>query len=171
MDIPIKTPPQPAASPAPQPAAAIPIPKSGKAEHAAIHAALEEAMRAPGAVGAAARQLAEVLKPHWQREEEIALPPLFLLAHLGRGDILPAATLTNALAMSDALKRELPRMLEEHAEIRTALVKLHAAAMDAQDTKQEGLAEMLARHAQSEEEVLYPAAILVAEIIRARHQG
>lgn len=171
MDIPIKTPPQPAASAAPPPAATIPVPKSVRAEHVAIRTALAEAVRAPGPVGAAATQLAAVLEPHMLREEEVALPPLSLLSGLMAGTILPAIMLTDAQALCVAFKRELPRMLEQHAEIRTALVKLHAASMDAGDGDHQALAERLARHIQMEEEVLYPGALLVGEIIRARHQG
>jgi iron-sulfur cluster repair protein YtfE (RIC family) len=171
MDIPIKTPPQPAASAAPAAPAAIPVPKSVKAEHVAIRAALHEAERAPGAVGAAAKQLAEVLEPHMLREEEVALPPLSLLSGLMAGSILPATMLTDVQAMCAEFKRALPRMLEQHAEIRAALVKLHAASMDAGDGGHQELAERLARHIQIEEEVLYPGALAVGEIIRARHQG
>ena len=61
-------------------------------------------------------------------------------------------------------------MLEEHTHIRAAVEKLHAAARAEQAVRQEQLAEQLALHAQTEEEVLYPAAILVADILRARMQ-
>ena len=67
----------------------IPIPQSVQAEHAAIHSTLVEATQAPGRVGTAAKELAEVLHPHFVREEQIALPPLGLLAPLATGDPLP----------------------------------------------------------------------------------
>jgi hypothetical protein len=74
------------------------IPQSLQTEHEEIHEALTNATRAPGRVGAAAKELAAVLHPHFEPENQIALPP----------------------------------------------------------------------HARTEEEVLYPAAILVGDIIRAR---
>lgn len=146
------------------------IPKSIQAEHEAIHSALVEATKAPGAVGAAAKELAEVLHPHFVREEQIALPPLGLLAPLATGAQVPKATVSEALAMTDTLKAELPRMLEDHKRIRAAVEKLHATAVSAKAAKYVELAEELAAHAQSEEEVFYPAAVLVGDIIRARSQ-
>jgi hypothetical protein len=149
----------------------IQIPKSVQAEHEAIHAALVEATQAPGRVGTAAKDLAEVLHPHFVREEQIALPPLGLLAPLATGDHLSETVLSEVLAMTDALKSELPRMLEEHKKIRAAVDKLRLAARAEQATKYEQLAEQLALHAQTEEEVLYPAAVVVGDIIRARLQS
>jgi len=70
--------------------------------------------------------------------------------------------------MTDALRKELPRMLEEHKRIRGATEKLRAAAREAKALAQEQFAEDLAQHARTEEEVLYPAAILVGDIIRGR---
>ena len=105
---------------------AITIPQSVRTEHTAIHAALEEAQNAPGRIGAAARRLAQVLHPHFVREEQIALPPLALLAPLASGS-LPAGA-RDILPLTDALERELPRMLDEHVRIRAALDELRRAA-------------------------------------------
>ena len=70
--------------------------------------------------------------------------------------------------MTDALRKELPRMLEEHKRIRAATAKLRTAAREEKAPVHEQFAETLAAHAQTEEEILYPAAILVGDIIRAR---
>lgn len=144
------------------------IPKSVKAEHDEIHAMLVEATNASGRVGVAARELAKVLHPHFVREEQIALPPLGLLAPLVAGKRLPEEVASQALTMTDALRSELTQMLEEHKTIRAAVENLRLAARAEHATKYERLAEQLALHAQTEEEVLYPAAIIVGEIIRAR---
>lgn len=147
------------------------IPASLRVEHAAIHATLVEATQAPGRVGEAARALAAVLHPHFVREEEIALPPLGLLAPLVAGDTVPADVLSRALAQSDSLKAELPRMLEEHGAVRIAVTKLHEAALAEKSDRYVRLAEELAGHALAEEELFYPAAVLVGEIIRGRGQA
>jgi hypothetical protein len=144
----------------------ITIPGSVEAEHRAIHSALEAATGAPGRVGAAARELAEVLHPHFVREEEIALPPLGLLAPLAAGE-RPAETAT-ALAMTDSLRRELPGMLEEHGRIRAAVEALRAAAEAERNASAVQLADHPALPARTEEAVFYPAAILVGYLIRAR---
>lgn len=85
--------------------APIQIPRSLQVEHRAIHEALETALKAPGRTGVAAREVAAVLGPHFKREDEIALPPLGLLAPLARGE--RPAGMSEALAMSDALRKEL----------------------------------------------------------------
>ncbi len=145
---------------------ALAIPPSLEHEHREIHELLTEATRAPGRVGAAARQLAAVLGPHFARENEIALPPLGLLAPLAAGQT--PAGLQDALALTDALRKELPRMLEEHTRIREATETLRIAAREQKMSVHERFAETLAAHARTEEEILYPAAILVGDVIRAR---
>ena len=119
----------------------IPIPQSLQVEHRAIHEALEAAIKAPGRTGAAAREVAAVLGPHFKREDEIALPPLGLLAPLARGE--RPAGMSEALAMSDALRKELPRMLAEHKQIRAATEKLRDAAREEKATVHEQFAEEL----------------------------
>ena len=65
-----------------------------------------------GPLGTAAQALAKVLDPHFVREEQIALPPLGLLAPLVRGD--DAKPMRSILPLTDSLRLELPRMLEEY---------------------------------------------------------
>ena len=60
------------------------IPEAIRAEHAEIHEELVAATKMQGQVGEAARKLAALLAPHFLREEQIALPPLALLAPLAR---------------------------------------------------------------------------------------
>jgi hypothetical protein len=140
------------------------VPASIEAEHREIQAALEAATREPGRVGAAARALAQVLHPHFVREEQIALPPLSLLAPLARGERTPG--MRAVLPMTDSLRAELPRMLQEHVAIHAATVKLGEVARAAGNASVAHLAEKLAVHAKSEEEVFYPAAILVGDLVR-----
>jgi len=142
------------------------VPESMRVEHAEIHDALVRATKAPGRVGAAARELAAILHPHFVREEEIALPPLVLLAPLARGEVTPE--MREVLPLTDALRHELPRMLEEHAAIRAATSRLGEVARAEGNAEVVLLTENLARHAQSEEELFYPAAVLIGDLVRAR---
>jgi hypothetical protein len=130
-----------------------------RAEHEALHARLVEATRAPGAVGVAAREVARLLHSHFVREEAFALPPLALLAELARGGA--TAEMAQVLPMTRRLEVELPAMLDEHAQIVAALQALRAAALEAGQPAHAAFADALVEHAQTEEEVLYPAAILV----------
>lgn len=142
------------------------IPESMRIEHAEIHAELERATKLPGKVGDAARELAKILHPHFEREEQIALPPLALLAPLARGELTPE--MREVLPMTDSLRAELPRMLEEHKAIRAATLRLGDAARAAGNHEVAELATKLGLHAQSEEEMFYPAAVLVGDLVRAR---
>jgi len=144
------------------------IPESMRVEHAEIHDALVRATKAPGRVGTAARELAAILHPHFVREEEIALPPLGLLAPLARGETTPE--MREVLPLTDALRHELPRMLEEHSAIRVATRRLGEVARAEGNDDVVHLAENLARHAQAEEELFYPAAVLIGDLVRARSQ-
>jgi hypothetical protein len=144
----------------------IQIPESMRAEHKEIHEALVRATKLDGKVGVAARELAAVLHPHFQREEEIALPPLGLLAPLARGESTP--DMRDVLRMTDALRAELPRMLEAHKAISAATVRLRDVARSERNPEVERLADQLLLHARGEEELFYPAAILVGDVVRAR---
>ena len=146
--------------------AAMRIPESLRLEHEEIHAELVRATQAPGRVGAAARDLAAVLHPHFEREEQIALPPLGLLAPLARGEFTP--DMRAVLPMTDSLRAELPRMLQEHQAIRAATLRLGEVARAEGHTATAQLAAALALHAQSEEELFYPAAVLVGDLVRIR---
>ncbi len=147
---------------------ALAIPDPLKAEHQELHAELAAATKAPGAVGEAARAVAKVLHPHFLKEEEFALPPLGALVDLARGaEIADAGPV---VAMTDRLGRELPAMLAEHKTIVAALEGLAAAAKAANDRSRLALAEKIILHARAEEEVMYPAAILVGEVLKQRRR-
>ena len=146
--------------------AALAIPPAMKAEHDAIHQRLVRATAAPGRTGEAARALAKVLHPHFVREEQIALPPLGLLAPLARGEF--TQVMTAALPMTDSLRAELPRMLDEHKAIHAATARLAEAARVESNAEAEDLAMTLADHAEAEEQLFYPAAVLVGEVVRSR---
>jgi hypothetical protein len=150
--------------------AATEIPNSIAAEHEEIQEALVRATLVPGRVGEAARAVAALLDPHFAREEQIALPPLGLLRAISDGE--PTAGMAAMLPVTDSLAAELPRMLEEHEAIRAAVDRLGAAARSAGRRDEARLAEQLRSHALTEEEVLYPAAVLVGKYLKAAlHHG
>jgi hypothetical protein len=144
--------------------ARIRIPESMRLEHEEIHEELVRATKLEGRVGDAARELARVLHPHFVREEEIALPPLGLLEPLSKAPPTPA--MRDVLQMTDALRAELPKMLEEHEVIGRAARRLEAVAREERSAGVERLAQKLQLHARSEEELFYPAALVVGDVVR-----
>jgi hypothetical protein len=142
------------------------IPKALAAEHENLHAELVRLTLRRGKVGEAARAVATLLHPHFVKEEEFALPPLGLLTEVTEGRVRPE--MRDVHSMTDKLRAELPRMLEEHKLVLGALRRLAAAARQEKKPEAARFAEALKLHAQSEEQILYPAALLVGECIRAR---
>jgi hypothetical protein len=142
------------------------IPQSLKAEHEELHAELAKATKAGGATGGTAQLVAKVLHPHFLKEEEYALPPLGLLPVLAGGKTSP--DLKAAVNMTDHLKADLDHMHLEHKEIVEALKKLTEAARKEGKGEFVHFAEKLTLHAQTEEEVLYPASILVGEYLKLK---
>ena len=72
------------------------------------------------------------------------------------------------LPMTDSPRAELPRILEEHAAIRAAAERRLEVARAESEARVTRLAGTLALHARREEDVLYPATVLVGDLVRAR---
>jgi Hemerythrin HHE cation binding domain len=140
------------------------IPLPLQQEHEQLHAELRQATRAEGEVGEAARHLAQLMHPHFVKEDEMALPPLGLLRQLAAGRFDPA--MGDVLDLTDRLRAELPAMLEEHQSIVAALARLEDAARRAGRDDVVEFAQALKLHAATEEQVMYPAALLVGELVR-----
>lgn len=142
------------------------IPPPLKVEHKELHADLVRATKAGGKTAAAANAVARVLHAHFVKEEEFALPPIGLLSLLARGKV--DKEMHSVLAMTDRLKAELPDMLEEHKVVVAALKKLITAAKREKKPEHAHFARKLMLHAKTEEDVLYPAAILIGEYLKLR---
>ncbi len=142
------------------------IPEPLTHEHEELHARLAEATKLKGPLGEAARAVARVLHDHFVREEQIAMPPLSLLPALAEGRV--SAEMAEVSAMTDALKAELPRMLEEHERIKAALADLRAVAERSERPDLARFADALILHARTEEEILYPAALVLADYLRLK---
>ncbi len=142
------------------------IPRSLELEHEELHSELTKAIKVGGYVGEAAKAVANVLHPHFVKEEEYALPPLGLLELLAEGQITPE--MEAVLSMTDRLKTDLSEMVEEHKAIVSALKGLSFAAKKQNKPEYSRFAEKLALHAQTEEQVLYPTAILIGEYVKMK---
>jgi hypothetical protein len=138
------------------------IPSTLVAEHHDLHARLVATTRLPGATGAAAREVARKLHPHFVKEERYALPPLGALLPLAQGRL---ADLAEVLPLSRELEAELDTMLAEHREIVAVVGDMRVAAVREGHADAAALADALAAHVASEEQVMYPAAILVGRYL------
>jgi hemerythrin-like domain-containing protein len=143
------------------------IPQPLELEHEELHQQLVNAIKEGGKVGEAAKAVVDVLHPHFEKEEEYALPPLGLLSSLVERDKI-TQEMKSVLIMTDRLKADLPQMREEHKRIVAALDNLINVAKKEDKTQFVQFAEKLKLHAKTEEQVLYPTAILIGEYLKIR---
>jgi hemerythrin-like domain-containing protein len=143
------------------------IPESSELEHKELHRQLVKAIEEGGKVGEAAKAVADVLHPHFEKEEEYALPPLGLLSSLSNEDKI-SSEMKGVITMTERLKADLPHMIEEHKSIVIALDNLIEVAKKENKMEFVQFAEKLKLHAKTEEEVLYPTAILIGEYLKLK---
>ncbi len=96
------------------------------------------------------------------------MPALGLLPELAQGQV--TAQMSAVLPITEELRRNLPEMLAEHRKIQATLVRLEAAAKAEDKPAAERFAQQLMHHALTEEQVTYPAALLVGEYLKLRLQ-
>lgn len=151
---------QPVASPEFQ------IPKVMEMEHEELHAELARLTQVGGRTGEAAKSVAAVLEGHFANENSYALPPLGLLVSLSEEKF--DCRMTKVLTMTDKLRGSMPTMLAEHEEIKAALARLSDAAKAENKPEAIRFAEALTVHAEGEEEITYPTALLVGLYVQGK---
>jgi hypothetical protein len=135
-------------------------------EHKHLLEQLEAAIQSGGSTGSAAKMVQDVLLPHFRAEEAYALPPLGLLDPLARGQSLSANQVRQAIHMADQLRRNYSQMIHEHQEIHKALEALASTARAEHKQDAVAFAEQLMLHANNEEQVLYPATLLIGKYLQ-----
>ncbi len=144
------------------------VPESLVLEHQEMHDALARASREPGLIGDAAKRLLRIMKPHIDKEETFALPPLGMLQQLVRGIHSPEDEA--AVIMAWRLREDLDNMVAEHRVIGAALEELLAAAKAELRVEYAELASKILHHIRMEEQVLYPATILAGDYLRGKRR-
>jgi hypothetical protein len=142
------------------------IPSPVRTEHQELHRTLEAITNLLGKTGEAAKTVARLLHPHFVKEEEFALPNLGLLPLLATDKV--SSDMRAAVTFSDILKKNLPEMLKEHQQIAGALQILNQAATEENHPEVVNFTEKLMLHARTEEDILYPAAILIGEYLKMK---
>lgn len=141
-------------------------PESLKIEHQEFREQLQAAAAAGGRTGEAAKGVLEVLQPHIVMEQELAMPPLTVLRQIAYDKV--TAEMVPMLSKAQTLKEQIPRMLKDHKLIVGALRTLMQAATEEKHHGFAGFAQKLILHAQVEEEIFYPAAVLVGEYLKLK---
>jgi len=141
------------------------MPDSLRVEHEELRADLEQAIRIGGRIGEAAKALQSLLQPHFRREDDNVFLGLGLLQSVAQGKVTPG--MHELIVKAEQLKNELPEMLAEHEQIREALERLGQEATREGRPQVAYFAAKLLHHARLEEEVLYPAAIVLGEYLKS----
>lgn len=139
------------------------IPQSIQVEHENLKADFKNVIASGGKVAQKAEILADVLYPHFTKEEETMLPQLGLLLILagGKWDIESEDILLTA----DRLQAEFQELKKEHEKILKALEGLKSAAKEENNFYAEKFVYDLSLHAQIEEQVLYPAVVVIGRYL------
>ncbi len=141
------------------------VPESLAEEHEAIFGELRVFAKRDDRVGEAVRDLLRALEPHFEQEDELAMPLLGALRPLSSGKV--EGDLNEVISLQSKLAKALPSMLSEHKVILGFIEKAKKEAAKAKLVEVVDSLGGLEHHAKVEEEVLYPAAMLVGVFAKA----
>lgn len=144
------------------------VPESLKTEHKNLKTELNNLIEGNGKVSQKAQILAKLLNPHFDKEEESVLPHLGLLLILveGRWDVISEEIFLTA----DKLQKEFYELLEEHKQILKAAKDLETISEGENNSCGKKFAKDITLHAQIEEQVLYPAVMLIDKYLKTFKQ-
>lgn len=145
---------------------ALATPQSLLREHQKLHDDFARAAHLPGAVGAAAERVGRILQSHVRKEEAYALPPLGMIADALKPT--PGPDAREAAILADELQAHLADMLAEHRMIVGALEEFIAVARQSDNVEYADLALELIAHVRLEEEVLYPATLMLGQYLKMK---
>lgn len=141
------------------------MPDSLRARHEAFQAEFVKVTQETGKVGDAARAIEKVGATHFAKAKD-AFAPLGLLPQLAEGKVTPQMRV--AIQKAEKLRSGLRQIHGEHRELVAGLKRLAEAAKEEGKTDYVRFAERLTLHIQEEEEVLYPAVLLVVDSVKWR---
>jgi hypothetical protein len=141
---------------------ALETPESLREEHHELFHELEYLARGKGETGRRVRKLLTVLEPHFEKEEATAMPLLGALRVIseGKGIRYPS----EVISLQERFSAEYPAMLKEHVQVKRLIDSVRDAAKRTREQRALAMMDELEHHAVVEEEVLYPAAMLVAAV-------
>ena len=142
------------------------VPSSIKKTHATLLEQIHKMTLYKDSSGRVAIKLEGMMEHHFKEEEDFILPPLGLLPLLAN-DQIPVQS-KEIILLSEKVKSQLNHMSAEHQLIKAYLEELKQAS------NIENLPEIIEfenevfKHATSEEEVFFPASILIGEYLKLK---
>lgn len=145
------------------------IPESLRLSHAQLNAALLEAMGAGGQTMIAAEVLAQLLESHLHKEDREILRILGLLGPLA-ADGVDLADLED-FDKWDAIEASETSLRQEHSALVVAAENLRTAARAEGANGAVDVAERLLMRIRLDEEIFYPAALLIRSYLRLKRRS
>lgn len=142
------------------------VPSSIKVEHEFLLSQVNAITLFQDSTGLAATEIEELMQHHFREEEDFVLPPLGLLPLLA-SDKIPEQS-KEVIQLAEKLKAQLAHMTLEHQMINALIVKLKEVATRENHPEVVDFEKALRKHAEIEEEVYFPAAILVGEYLKLK---
>lgn len=142
------------------------VPHFIKQEHDYLLGELEKLTLTKDSTGRVAARTLEFMQHHFQEEEQYVLPPLQSLPSLA-SEIIPEHS-AEIIRLTEKLRSQLTHMNADHQMIMAHLEELKQAAAYDNHPDVTLLEEQIHRHARVEEEVYFPAAIVIGEYLKQK---
>ncbi len=144
-------------------------PISLQKEHEDLHSQIAKIRKLGGKTSQALERLVEVMHHHFIYEEEKSFPVLALIKDLALNPHPPKVDpeiAKEAIKLALYLETHYDDMVKEHDKVNKAAEELAEVALDEDKASAVEFCEILKNHAKVEEEVTYPAVILVGRYLR-----
>lgn len=145
------------------------VPKAIVHGHVNLMMELNEVIAIGGSIAEKAKQLRDEMAPHFKKEEEYALPPLGLLLAFSEDNWEINAD--EAIKMADNLQLRLEEMKDDHANIASVMNELKLLGEEKNNFIVKMFIKSLTQHIELEDEVLYPATILIGNYLKKISQA
>lgn len=142
------------------------VPSTIKIEHEFLLGQVNAITLFQDSTGLVATEVEELMQHHFAEEEDFVLPPLGLLPLLASGTIPEQSK--EVIQLTEKLKSQLAHMTLEHQMINALMVQLKKVAIQENHQEVIDFEKALHKHAITEEEVYFPAAILVGEYLKLK---
>lgn len=116
--------------------------------------------------GLAAIKLYDLMKHHFAEEEDYVLPPLGLLPLVANGKL--PDQIKDVILLTEKVKSHLIHLDAEHQLIKAFADELMQAGVTDNHSEIVEFEKELEKHAKTEEEVFFPAAILLGEYLKLK---
>jgi hypothetical protein len=142
------------------------VPSAIKNEHDYLLEQMHTFTLFQDSTGLVALKLDSLMQHHFQEEEDFVLPPLGHLPSLASGEIPEHSK--EVIQLTEKLKSQLTHMSVEHQLIKAYLGELKQAANHENNPEIIEFEKQVHKHATTEEEVFFPAAIQVGEYLKLK---